>query len=278
MNLTPLQSTLRKYMKDAWIIPVLACLAAGAVILTLALVKTPEYSSEFQVLVVQRYTLTDSYTAVKSAEKVSQNLADVISTSTFLDQVLAYGGVDLSELQQLDEAEKRETWEQMVEADVVSQTAMLKVTAYDEDPAEAEKLANAVGNVLLEHGSEYHGAPDTISLKIVDKALTSDRPTRPNLLLNGLAAGLFGAILGLLVVLLRPSIGLDGNKPKGQGDHEYTDPNSVAAAAVEQGEKDPANPYSVLEVTNYDKQLDGRSELILSGPSAKSDKTSTYIL
>lgn len=250
MDMKPQQSNLRAHLKDAWIIPALALIAAAVVVGALALLKTPEYSSTIMILVVQRYTLTDSYTASKSAEKISDNLAEVITTSTFMGQVMASGQADLSELEGLSEKDKREVWAEKVETRVIPSTSMLEITAYDEDPGYAEGLAQAVSNTLIEHGSYYHGAPDTISLKVVDTALTSDTPTRPNLLTNGLAAALFGAMLGVVIVFLRPGVAFNVDKMKQTGGQTPSAGGGTPGAAGQTPDQ-----YAVLDVSNYHREL-----------------------
>jgi hypothetical protein len=214
--------------------------------------------------VIQKYTLTDSYTASKSAEKVSLNLAEVVKTSSFLDSVIAAKRVDLSELLLKDEADQREAWAHTLDTEVISNASILKVTAYDKNPARAEQIAEAVAAVLLEKGSEYHGAPDTITLKVVDTALTSIYPTRPNILVNGAAAALFGATLAAVVMFLRSTRRQDGDdmpmhtpsagrnrgshivpgEPVHTSHHESVDPQHAEAS-----------PYAVLDVANFHHHL-----------------------
>lgn len=196
---------LTQLLKRALPAVITAVVAAVLVVAGLALFADREYSSTIQIFVKQRYTLTDSYTAAKSAESVSRNLAEVIRTSVFFDRVVAEDTVDLSELLAMDEADRREAWKKTIDTEVIANTAQLRITAYDVDPNKAEAIAEVVSNVLIEQGSEWHSSPDTIELKIVDSALTSDRPTRPNYLLNAFAAACIGAMVGLLWIFLRTS-------------------------------------------------------------------------
>jgi len=265
-----LQVALKDHLRDLWIIPVLALACSLIAMVALALLKTPEYSSEITVLVVQKYTLTDSYTASKSAEKIATNLAEVIGTSTFLDAVINEAGVDLSDVLSLSEAQKRKSWKQMVETEVVPRTSMLRIVAHDADPRRAEDITNSVATILVENGGDYHGAADTVTLKIVDTALTSDRPVRPNLLMNGLAAAVFGAAAGLVIVLLKPS----KRRPKKSttsGPGQQDSPSDVIDMQVNSitVSSEPAvASYSVLDVTNYHVELSNTDldALQLSGP------------
>lgn len=181
-----------------------ALATAGIVIGALWLIFPHEYSSTMRVLVVQKYTLTDSYTAAKSAEKISKGLASVIHTSTFIDKIAQNKTVNISEILVLSEKDKRDTWEKTVGADKIGDTSMLEITAYDEDPKKAESLVKAVANVLVTEGDAYHGAGDTVDLRVVDSPLTSAFPARPNLMLYGPAAFVLGALAGVLFVFFRP--------------------------------------------------------------------------
>lgn len=261
-----LQSALRGHIRDLWIIPVLAVVCALLTVVALAVFKTPEYSSEIKVLVVQKYTLTDSYTASKSAEKIASNLAEVMSTSTFLDAVVNQTGVDLSDVLSLSEAEKRETWKRMVTTSVVPRTSMLRIVAYDADRLRAEEVANSVASVLVENGGDYHGAADTVTLKVVDTALTSDRPTRPNLLVNGLAAAVFGAALGAVVVLLKPSRRNRTRKGESTPVAPETEVMDMRVDMNVVTVEPEVIAYAVLDVTNYHVELAGQDPDALRVP------------
>lgn len=164
---------------------------------------TRNYTSEVQILVIQKYTLTDSYTAAKSAEKVSQNLGEVIKTSVFLDDVIATGKVDLTDITKLPEDEKRKAWAKKLSTEIDSNAPILKITAYDPDRSRAEAIATTVAQVLIDKGGDYHGAPDTISLKVVDTALTSNTASSPSIPLYTVAAMLATAFIFTLFYVLK---------------------------------------------------------------------------
>lgn len=156
------------------------CVGVCALLVLLFVVER-KYTSEVQILVIQKYTLTDSYTAAKSAEKVSKNLGEVLRTSVFLNDILQTGRVNLSDIMSLPEEEKRKEWAKKIGTEVDSNAPLLRITVYDTDRSRAEALATTIADVLIEKGGEYHGAPDTISLKIVDTALTSETAESPSI-------------------------------------------------------------------------------------------------
>ncbi len=239
---------------------VLVALICGAVAGSISRFAFPqEYSSEMQILVIQKYTLTDSYTASKSAEKISSNLAEVVKTSTFLESVIASKDVDLTDLLLMDEADRRDAWADTLDTAVISNASILKIIAYDENPQHAEQIAEAVAAVLLEKGSEYHGAPDTITLKVVDTALTSTYPTRPNVLLNGAAAAVFGAVCAAVVLFLRGPRRSRGNafSPNAHASRNEPQMHHTPGAPVHSAERPQADAhsYGVLDVSNFHHRL-----------------------
>ncbi|MBI2410320.1 MAG: hypothetical protein HYV32_00290 [Candidatus Kerfeldbacteria bacterium] len=196
-----------------------AALVAGSAILfgllvvgLLWLIFPHEYSSTMRILVVQKYTFTDSYTAAKNAEKISQGLSAVVHTSSFLDQVIKTGEVQLDDLAKLSEEDKRDEWKKKVSARIVPNTSILEIVAYDTNPDQATTLVQAMSTVMLTHGADYHGAGDTIELRVVDSPLTSTRPVRPNIFLYGFASALLGAIAAAVWMFLHPSSSLSVTK------------------------------------------------------------------
>lgn len=204
----------KKYGKQLLTIVSGGAIAAGLVVGGLLLLAPQEYSSEIRLLVVQKYTLTDTYTAAKSAEKISQNLAAVVHTSSFYDEVVRTQWGNLSDIEALPEEEKRKAWERKLKTGVDTGTSIISFTAYDEDPQNAERIVQSVSTALLEHGANYHGAPDTVSLRVVDEALTSDHPTRPNVLVNGAIAAFAGMLIAAFAVFMHPSTGFRVSKLK----------------------------------------------------------------
>lgn len=279
--------------KQAWVVPVLAVLCGAITVIALFFFGSKEYSSEIKILVVQKYTLTDSYTAAKSAEKISKNLAEVIRTSSFFDKVVAEGVVDFKDIMALPEKAKRDEWARTVDTEVIPNTSLLKIVAYDSNPNMAKAIANSVADVLITYGADYHGAPDTIALQVVDSALTSTYPTRPNLVLNGLAAAFFGAVLGAIIFFLQPSVRLPLDtlrEPVGRPGHLAVPvqlahkAKSMVQSTVQSTEHvatsaHPASTpqYQVLHVANFHNTIPSHSGTTTTTGEVRTLPSSTHI-
>lgn len=163
------------------------------------------YSATTEIMIIQKQlTETDSYLATKSAERIATNLSQVLYSSSFFDKVKNSGYVDLSAFNEMDEKTKREAWEEMVSAQVIPETGIMQITAYDPKKEQAATLAGAVAKVLEEQGSEYHGGGENIQIKEINTPLTSDFPVKPNLLINLLLGMVFGLLSSSVYLYLFP--------------------------------------------------------------------------
>lgn len=160
-----------------------------------------EYRADAQVFIISksRYGV-DPYTVVKSAERVGENIAQVMKTDDFLSKVReqANDKIDWSRFDQLTPREKRRAWKKMIDAGVVFGTGVLNVSAYNQNPNQARELATAVVNTLAAKGWEYVGGD--VIIKVVNQPVVTRFPVRPNVAMNAILGFVIGALLtGVLV-------------------------------------------------------------------------------
>lgn len=164
-----------------------------------------EYSATLRLLVIQRSALgLDPYTAIRSAERVSEHLANVVYTSSFLAQVLAPElDVDQS-IFNSDARKRREQWQRMVQTEIARGTGILTITAYHPRRDEAEHIATAIGSVLQTAGWTYvGGSAADLQVRVVDEPIASRFPVRPPIPANALGGFVLGALLGVGYVIYR---------------------------------------------------------------------------
>jgi capsular polysaccharide biosynthesis protein len=141
----------------------------------------------------------DPYTAVKSAERIADNLSQVVHTQDFITKVLRQdSSIDQSRLP-TDPSKRRKSWQKTVRTSLVSGTGLLTVTALSEDKNEAVKIAQAIADVLSVSGKEYIGGD--LEVKVVDTPLPSSYPISPNIPLAAAIGVVFGFAIGAFYVL-----------------------------------------------------------------------------
>lgn len=178
---------------NGWLTIVLAGVIGAAVAILLSLLRPLEYSSTTRILITQELGAVDAYTASRSAERIADDLASVVYTSTFFDKVMSSGYAIDSDYFSDDEIKRRTQWQDAVSASVSRSSGLLSITAYHTEVDQAEELATAVAYVLTTEGWTYTSGGN-ITVQVVDAPLNSRYPVRPNLLVNGFS----GLVLGLL--------------------------------------------------------------------------------
>ena len=162
-----------------------------------------EYRADAQVLVItqSRYGV-DPYTAAKSAERVGENLVQVIGTSDFFQKVMTQGdyGIDKSHFANVSERVKRKRWRETISSSVSFGTGILNVSLYGRSQSQAIALARASVDALVTRGWEYIGKD--VVLKVVNDPVATRWPVRPNIPVN-MALGFFVGLVGAALVVLK---------------------------------------------------------------------------
>lgn len=172
---------------------VAVCALLGLVLaLAFSLVQPLRYSSTVRLLITQTNVAgLDPYTAVKSTERIAQNLSEVIYASSFFNAVMASGNVDRSAFP-TDEIAKRRAWRETVETSVTPGTGVMSVTAFHQSRAQATEIAVRVSEEIANQAPNYFGY--SVRVQIIDDPLPSRFFAKPNFIQNGL----FGIMVGFL--------------------------------------------------------------------------------
>lgn len=159
------------------------------------------YSSSMRMLIIQnQLSQADPYTAIKASERISDNLAQIVYTTSFYDKVMgAKFNIDQSVFKP-EESKKRKQWREMIETRVIRGSGMLVVTVYHEDVKQAEQISRAIAFVLTTEGWQYVGGGD-LDVKLVDEPLNSRFPVKPNIPANAFMGFILGIIAGTGYVL-----------------------------------------------------------------------------
>lgn len=173
----------------------LVTLAGLVLALAFSMLQPFQYSSQVKLLITQTNpTGLDPYTAIKSTERIAQNLSEIIYTTAFFDIVVNNSSVDKTVFP-TDEYQKREAWKKTIETEIAPGTGVMTITAYHADRNQAKLLAERTANELTIEAPNYFGF--SVRAQVIDTALPSQFFARPNFLKNAL----FGAIAGMLIGL-----------------------------------------------------------------------------
>lgn len=168
----------------------------------LSFLQPLEYSSTTRLLVTQQLGAVDAYTASRSAERVAEDLATAVYTSTFFDKTIERNdGIDTSYFPS-DETRRRNKWSDMIAASVSRSTGFLTIRAYHPDVTQAEEVARGVVEVLMEDGYAYTSG-GSISVQLVDAPLNSRFPVRPNIPVNAFSGFILGGLAGVGYILIQ---------------------------------------------------------------------------
>src|SRR3989339_1420940 len=121
---------------------ILVCGVSGmALAILLSFLRPLEYSSTTRILITQDLGAADAYTASRSAERIADELAGIVYTSTFYSKVMEAGyNIDTTYFPE-DEIKLRKKWEKAISASVSRSSGLLTIKAFHPDVTQAEELA-----------------------------------------------------------------------------------------------------------------------------------------
>jgi capsular polysaccharide biosynthesis protein len=169
----------------------------------LSFLEPLKYSSSIRMLIIQPAALNvDPYTAIRSAEQIGNNLAQVVYTTDFFTKVTNAPNFTIDPTYFPDnDAKRRKLWGQMVSVKVENGTGLLNITVYHTNKDQATQIAQAIAYVMTTDGANYVGGT-ALQIKLVDEPLVSRFPVKPNIPINAFTGLALGALFGVLYVIL----------------------------------------------------------------------------
>lgn len=156
------------------------------------------YKSAARLLLIQSSdTSFDPSNAIRGAEKIAGNLAKVVRSDDFLNQVLLTNP-ELTNKLPKDSKTKRDSWQSMVVPS--SDGSFLDINVFHSNPKFTRDIASTTAFVLINQASLWHGSGEDLVIKLIDQPLVPTQPVRPNLKLNMAVAAAIGLILGASMI------------------------------------------------------------------------------
>jgi len=192
-----------QFIKSKWQTMLVCVIGFIGLALLFSLVQPVKYRSEQRFLIVQEYAEdVDPYAVSRSTEQLTNLFSQVMHSQKFFNSVIA-NGVD-SALFPTEEKKRQKKWQKTLRANSVGDTGLLEVTVYQRDRFQADHIARAVANVLVEQNGQYHSRGESVSIEVIDGPITSVRPVQPNIPLNVAVGAILGLIFSLAFIYLFP--------------------------------------------------------------------------
>ncbi len=165
---------------------------------TVSYLVTPQYESSSRVfLSVDVRDTTDAYAALLFTSNRAESYADLAQSSQLAQLVIDALDLDLTP-EQLSEK---------IEAEVIENTALIEITVTDEDPREAQTIADVTTDQFTAYIADLEtpgGDSDSqITARVTDEADYNPTQVSPRVLLNMVVAGIIGLLLGIAVAISR---------------------------------------------------------------------------
>lgn len=156
-------------------------------------VVTPKYTSEIMLYVNNSSVSTGNDSISSSQITAAQNLVKtyriILKGRTTLEEVIAQTGVEYS----------YEELYEMVDAEAVDESEILRVTVTANDPTEAARIVNGIADVLPARISQIIKGS---SMELVDKGIVNNEKVSPSLAKYTIIGGVIGFILCAFVIAL----------------------------------------------------------------------------
>jgi capsular polysaccharide biosynthesis protein len=184
----------------------IALILASAVIITAAvsLLFPLRYEASSRLLITQESGEADAYMISRSNEYLGNLFAQVIHSSSFFDLSMdSQYNVEQSYFSG-NYAQKMKIWRDTVQSRTLSDSGIVEISVYHSSPYQAQQLALAVNDVMINKNSNYQSNGDKVKINIIDQPLVSTYPVKPNLLQNSALAAVFSLIFALFYIYIFP--------------------------------------------------------------------------
>jgi capsular exopolysaccharide synthesis family protein len=167
---------------------------AAFVIVTAAIsFALPKVYSTSSTLLVARTSSAQSYDAVQVSQVVARSYADILDSPNIAGLVA----------QQVDHGATSSSLQSKVAVETVPDTQLMKITASDSDPRQAQLIANAFAKTFIQYQRTRLAPLTNVSVSLADAAPLPKSPDRPKPLIYTAIGAILGLLAGIGLALLR---------------------------------------------------------------------------
>lgn len=165
---------------------------------------SPRYAVRTDFMVVQLSGSQDFYTLFKSSEYLGKVLSESIYSERFINAVLETGKVSAQGFLPTDKRARLSAWRSMVGVEKNIELGMLSVTVRADTEREANKVMDALSDVLINRNTEFRGGEaKAVEIRILSGPITDRNPTPKQLILLSFIGFLAGAFVRATWFMLR---------------------------------------------------------------------------
>lgn len=180
--------------RKLWIIILACAIGAGSFLGVAHFLLNPLYEASVK-LYVNNSSISvggNNYSISASELTAAQGLVDtyivILNSRSTIDEVIKTAGVNYSYEDLCD----------MLSAEPINETEIFQITVTSKDPAEAEKIANTIADVLPTKISDVVAGS---SVSVVEHAMYPNRRAYPSYSKSVVLGGLIGAVLSASIVI-----------------------------------------------------------------------------
>ena len=163
-----------------------------------------KYGAKSSLLVMQDAGSADAYTLSKSNEYLGNLFAQVVYSGSFYDSVLSSQyNIDKNYFSG-SYSDQLRTWQKMVATKTISDTGIIEVNVYHQNPYQAQQISLAINDIMINKNNDYQGNGQLVKVRVIDQPLVSAYPVKPNLPQNIVLALAGGLLFSLIYIYLCP--------------------------------------------------------------------------
>jgi capsular polysaccharide biosynthesis protein len=162
-----------------------------------SLSKTPQYETSTMMLIGQEQ---DDVPQLEELQHVTQTMAEAAHSRAVAEDAIERLGLSTTP----------EVFLERLEVEPIENTQFIEISYTDPNPQRAQRVANAVGDVLSRQVSEVSPDVNATTATVWQQAPIPEEPVSPNPLRNGLLALVMGLMLCVGLALALPRVAASG--------------------------------------------------------------------
>lgn len=148
----------------------------------------------------------DYYTLARSSEYMGKLLGEVVYSERFIAAVVDTGRVN-SEFLPFDKNVRLKEWQRMVKVRRELDLGIIKVTVLGDNVKDAQKVSQAISQVLSEKNGQFLGTGDkNISVSILSGPIAERNPSLKEIVSVMAGGFIFGILLAMLFFFARSEV------------------------------------------------------------------------